>query len=59
MPDRLDLERILFVGRTLSEYVKFVDLDLSSLKGWTILDCPSGPSSLVAEAKKMGIDAVA
>jgi hypothetical protein len=59
IPDRLDLERILFVGRTLSEYVKFFDLDLSSLKGWTILDCPSGPSSFVAEANSMGIHAVA
>src|ERR1700737_45311 len=59
MPDRLDLERILFVGRTLSEYVKFFALDLPSLKGRTILDCPSGPSSFVAEANKMGIHAVA
>ncbi len=29
------------------------------MRDWTILDCPSGPSSFVAEANSMGIHAVA
>lgn len=56
--DRLDIDRIVFVGRTLSEYKEFLDLDLDSLKGLKVLDCPSGPSSFVAEARRLGIKAV-
>jgi hypothetical protein len=56
--DRLDIDRVVFVGRTLSEYKEFLDLDIDSLKGSKVLDCPSGPSSFVAEANRMGIKAV-
>jgi hypothetical protein len=56
--DRLDIDRVVFVGRTLSEYKEFLDLDIVSLKGSKVLDCPSGPSSFVAEANRMGIKAV-
>ena len=56
--DRLDIERVVFVGRTLSEYKEFLDLDIDYLKGLKVLDCPSGPSSFVAEANRMGIRAV-
>ena len=56
--DRLDIERVVFVGRTLSEYKDFLDLDIDYLKGLKVLDCPSGPSSFVAEANRMGIRAV-
>ncbi len=56
--DRLDIDRVVFVGRTLSEYKEFLDLDIESLKGSKVLDCPSGPSSFVAEANRMGIRAV-
>jgi hypothetical protein len=56
--DRLDIDRVVFVGRTLSEYKEFLDLDIDSLKGSEVLDCPSGPSSFVAEANRMGIRAV-
>jgi hypothetical protein len=55
----LQLERIVFIGRTLAEYVQFFDLNLSEWENSRILDCPSGAASFVAEACKMGIDAVA
>ncbi|HLO87942.1 MAG TPA: class I SAM-dependent methyltransferase [Nostocaceae cyanobacterium] len=55
----LQLDRIVFYGRTLSEYVQFFDLNLAEWQNRKILDCPSGAASFVAEACKMGIDAVA
>ncbi|MBD2457404.1 class I SAM-dependent methyltransferase [Nostoc sp. FACHB-87] len=57
--DALQLDRIVFLGRTLSEYVKFFDLDLSQWQTAKILDCPAGAASFVAELHQMGIDAVA
>ncbi len=57
--DGIQLDRVVFFGRTLSEYVKFFDLDLSQWQSRRILDCPSGAASFVAEANNMGIDAVA
>ncbi len=56
--DRLELDKVVFIGRTLSEYVKFFDLDLSSWRGCKILDCPAGAASFTAETKKHGIHAV-
>jgi hypothetical protein len=59
--DRFQLDRIAFYGRTLSEYLKMFGLeDVASLKKYkSILDCPSGASSFVAEAaNKYGIKAV-
>jgi hypothetical protein len=57
---RLKLDRIAFYGRTLAEYpLMFGINDIPSLKYNTILDCPSGASSFVAEANnKHGIQAV-
>ena len=55
---RLEIDRVVFVGRTLREYVGFFNLDLDSLKGKAVLDCPSGPSSFVAEANEIGVRAV-
>jgi len=57
--DRIQLDRVVFFGRTLSEYVKFFNLDLSEWQSRKILDCPSGAASFVAEANQMGIHAVA
>jgi hypothetical protein len=54
----LELGRVVFYGRTLSEYVKFFNLDFSLWKECKILDCPAGASSFVAEANKNGIHAV-
>lgn len=58
---RLKLDRIAFYGRTLGEYLLMFGInDIRSLKRYnTILDCPSGASSFVAEANtEHGIQAV-
>ncbi|MGB5597058.1 MAG: hypothetical protein WBM62_23920, partial [Crocosphaera sp.] len=52
------LQKVLFYGRTLEEYVKMFDLHLSLWKDCKILDCPSGPASFVAEANQLGMDVV-
>lgn len=51
-------QQVLFYGRTLKEYVKMFDLELSVCKGYKILDCPSGPASFVEEARQQGLDVV-
>lgn len=50
--DNLEPDRVVFYGRTLFKYLKFFDLDLSLWKECTILDCPQGASSFVAEASR-------
>lgn len=57
---RFELDRVAFYGRTLSEYLKMFGIeDVTLLKTYkTILDCPSGASSFVAEATQYGINAV-
>lgn len=57
--DRFRLDRVAFYGRTLDEYARIFDLDVSALKDVTILDCPSGASSFVAEATQLGLRAAA
>ena len=52
------MTQVMFFGRTLSEYVKMYELDLSLWKNGKILDCPAGPSSFVAEANKLGLNVV-
>lgn len=56
---RIQLDRVAFYGRTLGEYLRIFDLDLESWQGRSILDCPAGASSFVAEAHVQGIQAVA
>src|SRR5947208_726064 len=51
---RLQLDRIVFIGRTCDEYRRFFDLDLSALAGRSILDCASGASSFAAHAHRAG-----
>jgi len=46
----LNLDRVVFIGRTFSEYVDMFCLDLQKIKGLKILDCPSGASSFVCES---------
>lgn len=46
----MNLDRVVFIGRTFSEYVDMFDLELSKIKGFKILDCPSGASSFVSES---------
>lgn len=61
LPDHssIQLDRVAFYGRTLSEYLQIFDLDLPSWRGGTILDCPAGASSFVAESHVQGIHTVA
>lgn len=47
-----ETQRVLFYGRTLEEYIKMFNLDLSELKGKKILDCPAGPASFIYEMVK-------
>jgi hypothetical protein len=46
----LELDRVAFYGRTLSEYLLFFNLTIEDLEKYNkIIDCPSGASSFVAE----------
>ena len=49
-PSVLNLSRVVFIGRTFSEYMAMFNLEPFQLKGLRVLDCPSGASSFVAEA---------
>jgi SAM-dependent methyltransferase len=51
----LQLDDFLMTGRTFEEYVAFFDLDATSMKNMRVLDCPSGASSFIAEAKSKAI----
>jgi len=53
----LQLDDFLITGRTFEEYVAFFDLDAETMKNMRVLDCPSGASSFIAEAKSRGIAA--
>lgn len=58
MQKKLDVDSIVFIGRTFDEYVKMFGLDMEYLKGKKILDCPAGACSFIAELTKIGIDGV-
>lgn len=49
---------MLMSARSLAEYESMFGLDTGELTG-RILDCPGGAASFVAEANRLGIDAVA
>ncbi len=53
----LQLDDFLITGRTFEEYVAFFDLNAETMKNMRVLDCPSGASSFIAEAKNRGIAA--
>lgn len=53
-----ELSSIYFFGRPYSELLKCFGLEQSELIGKSVLECPSGPSSFVAEAYRGGIAAV-
>lgn len=57
--DRLDLDRIAFIGRTAAEYMMMFELDKSAFEKGPILDCPAGPSSFTAEAHRAGFNVTA
>lgn len=47
-----------FFGRTGQEYESMFMLPISSMHGLDVLDCPSGPSSFVAESRAAGVHSV-
>lgn len=55
----MELPRVVFFGRTGSDALHFFDLDLTDWRGARILDCPGGPGSLVATARRNGVEALA
>jgi len=57
--EQLNLDRVVFYGRSLAEYEKFFSLDLASLKGRSVLDCPSGAASFAVEAAPLGVQVTA
>ena len=56
---KLDLERIIFIGRTFEEYLNMFSLSIKELKGKKILDCPAGACSFTALGNKVGLDVTA
>ncbi|MGP7819461.1 SAM-dependent methyltransferase [Niallia sp. 01092] len=55
----LDLERIIFIGRTYEEYLHMFSLSSLELNGKKILDCPAGACSFTAVGNKFGLDVTA
>ncbi|WP_410511707.1 hypothetical protein PaeBR_16760 [Paenibacillus sp. BR2-3] len=51
---KLDLDRIVFIGRTFDEYMMMFNLEPGELAGRRILDCPSGACSFTAIANHLG-----
>jgi hypothetical protein len=56
---KMDLERIVYIGRTFDEYLRMFDLQPEELRGRSFLDCPAGACSFTAEANRRGAKAVA
>ncbi|WP_025689206.1 class I SAM-dependent methyltransferase [Paenibacillus zanthoxyli] len=56
--NRLDLSRIVFIGRTYEEYMAMFGLSEEELKGRTVLDCPGGACAFTARANALGAQAV-
>lgn len=56
---KLDLERIVFIGRTFEEYLDMFSLSINELEGKRILDCPGGACSFTAVGNKLGLDVTA
>ena len=57
----MKLDGVVFYGRLgqLALQMYGLDQDLTAWKGKPVLDCPGGPSSLVALLATAGIDAIA
>lgn len=56
---KLDLNRIVFIGRTFDEYMSMFHLTKAELRERTILDCPAGACSFTALANQLGADVTA
>ncbi|WP_339247268.1 SAM-dependent methyltransferase [Paenibacillus sp. FSL F4-0243] len=56
---KLELERIVFIGRTFEEYLQMFKLREADLIGRRILDCPAGACSFTAISNQLGSDVTA
>ncbi|HAF97385.1 class I SAM-dependent methyltransferase [Paenibacillus lactis] len=56
---KLELNRVVFIGRTYEEYMQMFDLQAGELAGKKILDCPAGACSFTAHAAAAGLDVTA
>jgi len=56
---KLDLERIVFIGRTYEEYVRMFGLKDEDMLNKRILDCPGGACSFTATANQKGFNVTA
>ena len=56
---KLDLERIVFIGRTFEEYLDLFSLSKNELQGKKILDCPAGACSFTAIGNQSGFEVTA
>ncbi|WP_078392797.1 SAM-dependent methyltransferase [Shouchella patagoniensis] len=56
---KLNLERIVFIGRTYEEYLNMFLLSKEELFGKKVLDCPAGACSFTAVGNKLGLDIIA
>ncbi|MFC0560699.1 SAM-dependent methyltransferase [Halalkalibacter alkalisediminis] len=56
---KLDLERIIFIGRTFEEYMDMFSLSTDDLKEKKILDCPAGACSFTANGNHVGLNITA
>jgi hypothetical protein len=55
----LVLDKVVLLGRTFEEYVRYFALDPAALRGQAVLDVASGVSSFCAEANAQGIHVTA
>ncbi|WP_214481734.1 SAM-dependent methyltransferase [Bacillus sp. SM2101] len=56
---KLDLERIIFIGRTFKEYMDMFSFSEDDLSTKKILDCPAGACSFAAIGEKVGLNITA
>lgn len=56
---KLDIERIVFIGRTYEKYLKMFSLSPKELIGKKILDCPAGACSFTAIGNTLGLEITA
>ena len=50
---------MVFFGRTGAEACRFFNLNLDEWQGASLLDCPGGPGSLAALARRSGLEVLA
>ncbi|MFB9758250.1 SAM-dependent methyltransferase [Ectobacillus funiculus] len=55
----LELDRVVFIGRTFEEYLDMFSITLDELKDKKVLDCPAGACSFTAIGNKKGLDVTA